>query len=240
MTIRFLILAASMLAASLGCVAQTEPTIDPQGTFTTSTGTEEGPETSFSGSAPVQGHFEANVSDADGWNAYYEWRFKLQGESEPYLIRREENTDVTFTRAGSHEVVLYAIFTQGTDTVSYTEEYWQENSPLTVTISESKLEMPNAFSPNGDGINDVYKPKQGWQSIVEFHGYIFNRWGQKLYSWDNPDEGWDGKYHGKDVAQGVYFCLVKARGADGRKYNIKTDVNLLRGYTETSGANAGQ
>ena len=40
--------------------------------------------------------------------------------------------------------------------------------------------------------------------------------------------------NGKDVKQGVYFVLVKAKGADGRKFNIRKDVNLLRGYTETT------
>ena len=99
--------------------------------------------------------------------------------------------------------------------------------------------MPNAFSPNGDDINDTYKVKE-YQSLIEFHAYIFNRWGQKLYEWDNPAaEGWDGKYHGRDVKQGVYFCLVKAKGADGRKFTIRKDVNLLRGYTEKSGATGG-
>ena len=52
-----------------------------------------------------------------------------------------------------------------------------------------------------------------------------------------PAGGWDGKFNGKDVKQGVYFVLVKAKGADGRKYNIKKDVNLLRGYTESNGVN---
>ncbi|MDO4801786.1 MAG: gliding motility-associated C-terminal domain-containing protein, partial [Prevotellaceae bacterium] len=42
---------------------------------------------------------------------------------------------------------------------------------------------------------------------------------------------WDGTHNGKDVKQGVYFMLCKAKGADGRTYTIKTDVNLLRGYT---------
>ena len=100
--------------------------------------------------------------------------------------------------------------------------------------------MPNGFSPNGDGINDIYKAKKGWQSIVDFHAYIFNRWGQKLYEWTDPNGGWDGTFHGKDVKEGVYFCLVKAKGADGRNYHIKTDVNLLRGYTESSGASASE
>ena len=47
----------------------------------------------------------------------------------------------------------------------------------------------------------------------------------------------DGKNKGKDEAQVVYYVLVKAKGADGKTYNIKRDVNLLRGYTE--GTNTG-
>ena len=176
--------------------------------------------------------FNANAENTDGWDAHYEWRFTLEGTTEPYLIRYEENTEVTFTKAGTHRIVLYATFVNGTDSVLYTDEYWADASPLTVTISESKLNMPNVFSPNGDGINDVYKAKEGWQSLVEFHAYIYNRWGQLLYDWTDPAQGWDGKYKGKDCKQGVYFCLVKAKGADGRKFNIRTDVNLLRGYTE--------
>lgn len=97
----------------------------------------------------------------------------------------------------------------------------------------SKLTFPNAFSPNGDGINDIYKAKEQ-QNIAEFHAYIFNRWGQKLYEWTNPDGGWDGTHNGNDVNDGVYFVLVKAKGTDGRNYNIRKDVNLLRGYTENT------
>ena len=132
--------------------------------------------------------------------------------------------------------MCYATFTNGTDSIVYGEEYWAtELTPFTCSIASSKLEMPNAFSPNGDGINDVYQAKTGWQSIVEFHAVIFNRWGQKLFEWDNPAGGWDGTHNGKPVKDGVYYCLVKARGADGIRYNIKRDVNLLRGYKETAG-----
>ena len=46
------------------------------------------------------------------------------------------------------------------------------------------------------------------------------------------DGGWDGTWHGKQVKDGTYYVLVKARGADGRNYNIKRDVNILRNYTE--------
>ena len=52
------------------------------------------------------------------------------------------------------------------------------------------------------------------------------------YEWDDPAGGWDGTSGGHDVAQGVYFMQVRAKGADGKTYNIRRDVNLLRGYTE--------
>lgn len=212
------------------------PTISPTATYTTEEGEEEN--SNMSGNAPLLGIFRANPQNVGSYSATYEWRFTFNGESEPYLTRYEEDTEYTFTKAGTHSIVVYATFINGNDTIAYTQEYWDEIGPMTVTISESKLEMPNAFSPNGDGINDIYKAKDGYQSIIEFHAYIFNRWGQKLYEWDDPAGGWDGKYNGKDVKQGVYFVLVKAKGADGRTFNIRRDVNLLRGYSEESGSTA--
>jgi len=208
------------------------PSINPTAIYNTGNGEEES--TDMSGSAPLTGHFYANTENAEGYTSYYEWRFTLESETEPYLIRYEKDTEYTFTTAGSHNIVLYATFTKGTETIEYTQEYWSSAEPLRVTISESKLDMPNAFSPNGDGINDIYKAKEGYQSLVDFHAYIFNRWGQKLYEWTDPAGGWDGTYKGKEVKDGVYFVLVNAKGADGRTFNIKKDVNLLRGYTEST------
>lgn len=224
-----------VLCTTLQAYADEVPTIDPQATFTTDEGEETG--TSYSGSAPLTVVFHANAENVGMYTPHYEWRFAKEGETQPYLVRYEEETEYTFTDAGSHRIVLYATFINGNDTVAYTKDYWQDAQPITIQISESKLEMPNAFSPNGDGINDIYRAKNNYQSIVEFDAYIFNRWGQKIYEWHDPAGGWDGKFNGKDVKQGVYFVLVKAKGADGRKYNIKKDVNLLRGYTESNGVN---
>lgn len=224
-----------VLCTALQAYADEVPTIDPQATFTTDEGEETG--TSYSGSAPLTVVFHANAENVGMYTPHYEWRFTKEGETQPYLVRYEEETEYTFTEAGSHRIVLYATFINGNDTVAYTKDYWQDAQPITIQISESKLEMPNAFSPNGDGINDIYRAKNNYQSIVEFDAYIFNRWGQKIYEWHDPAGGWDGKFNGKDVKQGVYFVLVKAKGADGRKYNIKKDVNLLRGYTESNGVN---
>ena len=176
----------------------------------------------FSGQAPLSVSFRANPQDMEGLDPTYEWHFRMEGEGKDMMVRYEENTDYTFTKAGKTYVTLYANLGN--------EE--RDSSRICVTISESKLLMPNAFTPNGDTHNDVYKAKED-QSIVEFHAYIFNRWGQKLFEWTNPAEGWDGNYNGSPVKEGVYFVVVKARGADGIVYNIRKDVNLLRGFTKT-------
>lgn len=226
----------AMLFCCLSISAQdTYPTISPSATYTDSNGEEQN-STSITESAPLTVNFTSGAENTDGWTAHYEWHFYRQGQRDsPFLVRYDEDTEYTFNDAGSHFVELWATFVNGNDTVAYTDEYWTTGaSPITVSIYESKLEFPNAFSPNGDGINDIYKAKDGYRSIVEFQATIFNRWGQKIYSWNDPAGGWDGKHNGKDVKQGVYFVLVKARGADGRKFNIKKDVNLLRGYTEST------
>lgn len=190
------------------------PTINPTMTYTDSRGTEQTGSTSISESAPLTVSFSSGANDTDGWTSHYEWRFYKQGQRDnPSVVRYEENTSFTFTESGAHLIELWATFTNGTDTVSYTDEYWSaEATPLSVSIYESQLEFPNAFSPNGDGINDIYKAKDGYKSIVAFQATIFNRWGQKIYSWDDPAGGWDGKFNGKEVKQGVYYVFVKARG----------------------------
>lgn len=194
-------------------------------------------QTSISGSAPLKVRFYSGAVNDNAYPAYYEWRFYKNSvkEGETYLVRHEEETEFTFTEVGTHLICLVASF-EGSDTV-FTEQDYVEKilEPISITISTSKLEFPNAFSPNGDGVNDVYKAKTGFQSIVEFKAIIYNRWGQKIYQWTDPADGWDGTFHGSPVKDGVYFVHVQAKGADGVKYNIRRDVNLLRGYTETSG-----
>ena len=250
MTLRQIFLATILFIGALAARADERPTIDPYLIAPDGDGNEQ-VGTSVSGSAPLTARFYANPKDTEGWTVYYEWRFTLQHldgqeDASPYLIRYEEDTEVTFSKAGVHKIVCHAVFKRGDETVECTEEYWAEHNPLTVSISESRLEMPNAFSPNDDKINDYYQAKgtqhgnNGPQSIVEFEGIIFNRWGQRLYTWTDCyhyEAGWDGKYKGNPVKEGVYFCLVKAKGADGREYNIKKAVNLLRGYTEASSSN---
>jgi gliding motility-associated-like protein len=182
--------------------------------------------TSYEGSAPVKVTLDAGVKDLGGYTPIYQWNFYKSGESEtPFLIRYDESTEYTFDESGSFTIQLNISFVMGEDTIDYSQE-----SSFTISISTSKLEIPNAFSPNGDGQNDVFKVKEGHQSITSFHGYIFSRWGKKIYDWTDINGGWDGTIGGKDAKDGVYYVIIKAKGADGKVYNLRRDVNLLRGY----------
>ena len=208
--------------AMLTSISVSAQSVEISAIYVDDNGVETETRSDFGGQAPLSVSFRANPTDMEGLNPTYEWHFRIEGESKDMMVRYEENTDYTFTKAGKTYITLYANLGN--------EE--RDSSKICVTISESKLLMPNAFSPNEDRHNDIYKAKE-YQSIVEFHAYIYNRWGQKLYDWTNPAEGWDGTHNGKPVKEGVYFVVVKARGADGIIYNIRKDVNLLRGFTQS-------
>lgn len=207
------------------------PSAMPTMTITAADG-QESEETEYEGSAPINAVFCAHPENVGSYTPYYEWRFFRQGEEKPFLTRYEEETTYVFKEIGAFVIELYISFVEGTDTIEY-----EMDSPFMINISESKLEVPNAFTPNGDGVNDVFKVKEGYQSIVSFEASVFNRWGKKLYSWKNLEGGWDGKSGGSNVPDGAYYLVIKAKGADGRNYDIKKTINLLRGYTEAAGKN---
>jgi len=212
--------------------------VDPKAYYADSTGVVTETTSISDGQAPLEVTFRANPEGMDDVTPAYEWHFRrmdADGQlSDDFMVRRTEETDYTFMESGTFHIILNTYITHDDGTQTELPTY-----TLTVAISESKLEMPNAFSPNDDKINDVYRAKEGYKSIVEFRAIIVNRWGQKLYEWRDPAGGWDGTYNGKPVKDGVYYVMVTARGADGRKYNIRKDVNLLRGYSNTNSSNSG-
>ncbi|MDD4608898.1 MAG: gliding motility-associated C-terminal domain-containing protein [Bacteroidaceae bacterium] len=186
---------------------------------------------SFSGSAPMRIRFEAGLQDVPaGMSSHCDWQFYMDPVESSFLNRYEEETTFNFDVSGTYRVVLTVTFTDedGTQTIV------GPSDPLTITVATSKLHVPNAFSPNGDGINDIFTVT--YQSLVKFQAVVFNRWGKEMYQWDlsTIDKGWDGFYHGKAVADGVYFIVVEAVGSDGVKYSHKGDINVLKGFTDSS------
>lgn len=188
---------------------------------------------SYSGSAPFEAHFATEISNLGDYDARYEWRFVRDGESEPFLTRFEAETSYKFVESGTFYISCYVtLVKQGAMPLEY-----EIDTPFAVNIANSKLEVPNAFTPNGDGINDVFKVKEGYESIVEFQASVFTRNGKLIYSWTNPEDGWDGTMNGHggvDAPDGAYYFVMKARGADGLNYDRKMVINLLRAFNEST------
>ena len=219
------------LAFALLAPAQTStiPVVNPIATYTNVNG-EAIEDPANAQDAPLNGHFEANPSDVGDYTARYEWKIWRDDEPTNILVHRfEEVLDYTFTSTGSYHIQLLATFVLDNDTITYPDETGAPE-PFAISIKESKLEFPNAFSPNGDGYNDVLRAKSGYQSIIEFEAAVFNRGGRKLFSWNSPEQGWDGTVGGKTVHDGVYFLVVNAKGADGYKYKIRKTISVLTGY----------
>ena len=190
----------------------------------------------FSGEAPVVLRLYADAEEVEGYTLVCSWEFFKEGEEEPYLVRYDNEIEIELRESGATIVQPVIVYTSRADSEIFWEFGSEVYEPFRVVLSESNLEAPNAFSPNGDGINDYYNVFNV-KSIVSFSGAIYNRWGQQLYSWGIDrigceDCGWDGTYKGKPVKPGVYYVVIDAKGADGIRYEIRRDVNLLRGYTE--------
>lgn len=200
--------------------------------------------------APVSVVFDAGMSDVEpGTSVFYEWRIDrsyMDGDipaEEQYLVRQEGHTEYELTDDGSF-TVHFAYSYRTPDSQDIVEG--DEMEDISFSIDVSDMYVPNAFSPNDDGKNDVFKVRV--KSIVSFKMQIFNRWGQQMTSGDentlqyetgNDNNGyficWDGYHNGRVVPDGVYFIHIEAVGAGGRHYSRKSDINVLKGLGAESG-----
>ena len=92
--------------------------------------------------------------------------------------------------------------------------------------AESILWLPNSFTPNGDGLNDFFKP-EGTQMKV-FQMQIFTRYGDLIYSTEDQNLGWDGTYNGKDMPAVTYIYKMEATDELDKKYNKTGQLLLIR------------
>ena len=76
---------------------------------------------------------------------------------------------------------------------------------------------PNAFTPDGDGLNDKYFPRYAGLSFANYLFQVFDRWGRLVFSTTSPGEGWDGSMGmgGAILPQGVYVWRLSAQPANG-------------------------
>ncbi len=99
---------------------------------------------------------------------------------------------------------------------------------IDVIVIEDCGEMfvPNAFSPNGDGHNDVLKVNGICLETMSF--MIFNRWGQKVFETNQQSVGWDGTFNGEPMNTGVFVYRLEGRTYDGKAYSSKGNITLIR------------
>lgn len=103
----------------------------------------------------------------------------------------------------------------------------------TETIEVNKdcyTDIPNVFTPNGDGVNDYFYPRQLLsKGVVAFTMTVFNRWGQKVFESTSVNgRGWDGKFNDKNQPIGVYIYRINAVMKNGRNENYTGNVTLIR------------
>lgn len=139
----------------------------------------------------------------------YEWLFsdsKMYGPEVTYLFKEE----------GLNLVKLVSINEFCSDTTSQ----------LIYTEGSARITVPNAFTPNGDGVNEIFKVVY----LNQKGGYlrIFNRWGEMVYESNNLNDGWDGTYQGKPCQDDTYVYVVEYIDNSERKRSLRGTVTLIR------------
>lgn len=95
--------------------------------------------------------------------------------------------------------------------------------------SEDKISIPNAFSPNGDLVNDTYLVQDALNLIVEFELHIYNRWGQEVFFASDKKKGWDGSFKGVPLSNDVFDYYLKIGCIGGEEhYFHKGNITLIR------------
>lgn len=161
----------------------------------------------------------------DGWISFTDlspgplagWLWDFQDGSNS----SQQNPDHQFTALGTYLVKLTV-----TDFIGC--EGSVQHPVLVKDVSSAFF--PNAFTPDNDGINDVFLPKGIY--ITQYRLLIFDRWGRTIFVSEDPLKGWDGKNNGEDTPEGVYIWLATFSHDYGdnivRQLTLNGSVTLLR------------
>jgi len=172
------------------------------------------------------------------WNKYIDFPldisgyelFRISSEGDTILITTISSTDTSYTYNTSEiyelnnavQVGQLVYFIKAIENGSN-----QSYSNLCVVKVKSEVWMPNAFTPNGDGINDLFAPKLNFIPR-EYLMIIYDRAGIQVFSSDNPDIGWDGRVNsGKVAPEGVYIYYVWFTSYNGQKQNTTGSVTVF-------------
>lgn len=139
-------------------------------------------------------------------------------EPEPGITGQGQNYAYLYPRVGNARAWLYVRNDEGCSDTAY----------LDFVLSADEYGwIPNSFSPNKNGSNDVFKP-EGLSPVISYEFSIYNRWGEKIFETRDPSMGWDGTFMGKEVPSGVYAYRVNMIYFTGKKQVWHGEVTLLR------------
>jgi gliding motility-associated-like protein len=145
---------------------------------------------------------------------YWDWNFAGIGTS------IEQDPFFTFDTVGSFDVGLSVSTIEGcTDSITYT----------VIINDELSIYVPNAFTPDGDGINDFFFPVISGSGNSDYTFFIFNRWGELIYeAWD-VGSAWDGTYKGLASQNGIYIWKIDIKSENSmQKESLIGHVMLLK------------
>ncbi|WP_421797368.1 PKD domain-containing protein [Haliscomenobacter sp.] len=157
---------------------------------------------------------------------------------ESTTIRVENCPDCTYSwspATGLNTTTGSTVIASPTDTTEYTVKVTSNGcmAELKITINvsgpycvEPYIFVPTAFTPNGDGVNDVLYVRG--RGIDRMTFIIYNRWGQKMFETSDPRVGWDGTFRGKKLPADVYGFYLLANCIDGTTYRKQGNVTLIR------------
>ena len=167
--------------------------------------------TPSSGTAPLQVNF---INTSKGAVSYY-WDLTDNFESTSQHVSHIFSPD---GQGGIYEVMLIATNTFGC----------KDTMTMRIAVNPfSKLIIPNVFTPNGDGVNDVFTLES--TGVTSLNAQLFDRWGLKLFEWNTVHGGWDGRTTAGGMAsEGTYYYIIVATGADGQEYKLNGHLTLLR------------
>lgn len=161
------------------------------------------------------------VSDTSSINSI-QWNFDdpSSGSSNTSSLLTPSHT---FSEEGQYTVSAIINFSCGIDTIFKTITIIKCDS----TTEICNLAIPDAFSPNGDGINDVFYPLTSCP-FERYEFSIFNRWGELIFKTANQTDKWDGKYNGVDCSLNVYVYLITYKFPLQQTKNAYGTITLLR------------
>lgn len=102
------------------------------------------------------------------------------------------------------------------------------SADVTITVVTYCIKVNDAFTPNGDGINDLWKVYESYNCLSNVKANVFNRYGTKVYESKDYRNNWDGRYNGKSIPDGTYYAVIEFTLTSGKVIIAKTDLTLLR------------